>query len=394
TAVGSSAAGNGIWVGSVDGKPSKLLLQAGDSQVLYSPPGYILFWREGSLVAQRFDAGNQSLVGDAFPVAEGVQRMVARTFAFFSISSNGLLTYQGGALAGLSQLAWYDRSGRELEKISEPSDVARPRLSHDGKRLAVDIRDRQSGNGDIWIYEFARKTLTRFTFNAAFERGPVWSPDDAFLAFASNRKGSFAVYRKPVAGSGAEELLHEGPADESPESWSSDGRSLLLEVRNGASRTRGGGEIWTYSIGDHKATPFLASEFNTGEPVFSPDGHFTLYASAESGRLEVYVQAFPGPGGKWQLSTEGGEDPLWSRDGKEIFYIAPGNRLMVVPVKAGPEPQPGTPRFLFEARFRQDTGQQYDVSADGQRFLIAADLSEANASPITLVQNWLTGRKR
>jgi eukaryotic-like serine/threonine-protein kinase len=393
TAAETTGVGNGLWVGSLDGKEPKFLLKA-ESQTLYSPPGYILFWREGSLLAQRFDAGTQSLVGDAFPVAEGVQRMTSRNFAFFSISANGLLTYQGGALAGLSQLAWYDRTGREIEKISEPFDVSRPRLSHDGKRLAVDVRDRQSGNGDVWVYEFARKTLTRFTFNAALELGPVWSPDDSSIAFASNRKGAMAIFRKPVAGAGAEELLHEGPADETPQSWSGDGRSLLLEVRNGVSRTRGGGEIWSYSFADHKATPFLASEFNAGEPVFSPDGHFVLYASAESGRLEVYVQAFPGPGGKWQLSTEGGEDPAWSRDGKEIFYIAPGNRLMTVPVKPGPEPQPGTPRFLFEARFRQDTGQQYDISADGQRFLIAADLSEANASPVTLVQNWLTGRKR
>ncbi len=392
-AAGEAAGAGAVCVGSIDGKESKLLFR-GDSQVLYAPPGYLLFWREGSLVARQFDPKKRTLQGDAFPVAEGVQRLPARNFAFFSVSSNGLLTYQGGALAGLSQLAWYDRSGRELEKISAPSDVARPRLSHDGKKLAVDIRDPQSGNDDVWVYEFARKTLTRFTFDPAVDFGPIWSPDDGFLAFASSRKGTADAYRKAVAGAGAEELVFEGPADESPQAWSNDGRTLLLESRNGANRARGGGEIWSYSFADHKASPFLASEFNAGEPVFSSDGRFVVYVSAESGRFEIYLQAFPGPGGKWQVSTEGGEDPHWSRDGKEIFYIAPGNRLMVVPVKPGPEPQPGTPRFLFEARFRQDTGQQYDVSADGQRFLIAADLSEASASPITLVQNWLTGRKR
>ncbi len=393
TASDLSGGGNGVWLGSADGKQAKFLFR-GDSQALYAPSGYVLFWREGSLVAQGFDAGKLSLLGDVFPVAEGVQRLPSRNFAFFSISSNGLLTYQGGALAGLSQLAWYDRSGRELEKISAPADVARPRLSHDERRLAVDIRDAQSSNGDVWIYEFARKTLTRFTFDAALDYGPVWSPDDSILAFASNRKGSVDVYRKPVAGAGAEELLLEGPADESPQSWSNDGRSLLLESRNGANRARGGGEVWSYAFADRKAASFLASEFNAGEPVFSADGRFVVYVSAESGRFEIYVQAFPGPGGKWQVSTEGGEDPHWSRDGKEIFYVAPGNRLMVVPVKTGPEPQPGTPQLLFEARFRQDTGQQYDITADGQRFLIAADLSAASASPITLVQNWLTGRKR
>ncbi len=388
-----SGVGNSVWVGSADGNGSKLLFRA-DSQALHAPPGYVLFWREGSLVAQKFDAAKQSVTGDAFPVAENVQRLPSRNFAYFSISSNGLLVYQGGALAGQSQLAWYDRSGRELEKLSAPGDVARPRLSHDGKRLAVDIRDPQSGNNDVWIYEFARKTLTRFTFDAARDAGPIWSPDDSFIAFASNRKGNMDVYRKPVAGAGTEELLFEGPAEETPQSWSSDGRTLLLESRNGANRTRGGGEIWSYSFAEKKGAAFHATEFNAGEPVFSPDGRFAVYVSAESGRFEIYVMAFPGPGGKWQVSTEGGEDPSWSHDGKEIFYIAHGNRLMVVPVKVGPDPEPGTPKLLFEARFRQDIGQQYNATADAQRFLIAADLSEASASPITLIQNWLTGRKR
>ena len=288
-------------LGGVDRRQGSEVAVPGRIPGAYAPPGYVLFWREGSLVAQKFDAGKQSLLGDAFPVAEGVQRLPSRNFAFFSISSNGLLTYQGGALAGLSQLAWYDRNGRELEKISAPADVARPRLSHDGKRLAIDIRDPQSGNGDVWIYEFARKTLTRFTFDAALDLGPVWSPDDSFLAFASNRKGAVDVYRKPVAGAGAEELLLEGPADESPQSWSNDGRSLLLESRNGANRTRGGGEVWSYSFADHKAAPFLASEFNAGEPVFSPDGRFVVYVSAESGRFEIYVAGVSRS--RWQVAA-------------------------------------------------------------------------------------------
>jgi len=392
---GSEAPGasNAVYVASLDTGESTVLFKA-DSQAIYAPPGYILFWREGTIIAQPFDARRRQLSGEPFPVAENVLRLSGWSFAYFSASSDGQIAYQGGAVAGQSQLAWYDRNGREIDKVGAPADLARPRLSHDEQRLAVDMRDPQSGNSDIWVYGFARKTLTRLTFDAAFDSNPNWSPDDRWIVFASGRKGTADIYRKNSSGTGAEELLFESPAQEIPFSWSDDGGSLLFELRDPARVATTGGEIWSYDFESRKSKPFIQAQFNHGEPAFSPDGRYVAYVSLESGRNEIYVQEFPGPGGKWQISAEGGEDPVWSRDGKEIFYVASATRLTAVPVKTSPTFEAGNPTFLFEARFKGERGQQYDVSADGQRFLVNADVAELSVSPVTLIQNWLTGKKR
>jgi Tol biopolymer transport system component len=390
---GTASSGSAICVGALDGSAKVSLLEA-DTQGHYAEPGYLFYWRDGSLMARPFNARKLRLEGDAFPVAEGVLHLAAYGLAFESISENGILAYLGGAGTGQFQLAWYDRTGREIEKVGPVMDASRPRLSHDGARIAFDLRDPQSGNIDIWIDETVRKTLSRFTFDAAADQFAVWSPDDRWIVFSSNRKGAADIYRKATSGTGAEEVIYESKGNKLPWTWSPDGRTILLNVVDPMRPPPVVPAIASYSLDARRESPFIATTFRQGEAVFSPDGRFVAYTSAESGRFEIYAQEFPGPGGKWQISTEGGEDPVWSRDGKEIFYVAPGNRLMSVPVTTKSGLEAGTPAFLFEARFRPETGQQYDVSSDGKRFIIVTDIANSGAAPVTLVQNWLEGRRR
>jgi Tol biopolymer transport system component len=361
-----------------------------DSNAEYAS-GHVLFVREGTLLAQRFSAGSRKLSGDSFPVAEHLQNLSGYSLSMFSVSGSGELVYTGGGSLGLSQLSWLDRTGRQIETIGSPGAIARPRLSHDEKRIAMDIRDVASANTDVWVYDIARRTQTRLTFAPGVDSYPIWSPDDSRIVFTSDRKTPGDLYEKSSAGTGEEKLVLTTDLLKAPFSWSADGKFLTFQTAS-TKTTAQTGDLWTYSFADQKASPFLATDFNEGEPTFSPDGKWIAYVSNESGKFEIYVRTFPDTGGKWQISTAGGEDPLWSRDGSEIFYDS-GTKLMTVPVKTSPAFEAGTPQLLFEARFRTDNGIQYDVSADGKKFLVDQDITESALAPITLVQNWLAGRK-
>jgi WD40 repeat protein len=379
-----------IWIGGLDGKTSELLHTV-DSNAQFAS-GHLLFVREGTLLAQPFSFGSRKITGDAFPVAEHLQNLTGYSLSMFSVSDAGALVFTGGGSLGLSQLAWYDRAGKQIETVGEPGIIARPRLSHDEKRIAMDIRDPASANTDIWTYDIARHTKTRLTFAPGAESFALWSADDTRILFTSDRKGPGDLYEKSSSGTGEEILVLASDALKVPFSWSSDGRFVAFQTINPKTPARTG-DIGTYSYADRKATPYLETDFNEGEPVFSPDGKWIVYVSNESGKTETYVRSFPDSGGKWQVSTVGGEDPIWSRDGKEIFLDL-GTKIMAVPVQTSPTFSAGTPQILFDARIRQDTGVQYDVSADGQKFLVDVDVTEAAATPITLVQNWLAGRKK
>jgi Tol biopolymer transport system component/predicted Ser/Thr protein kinase len=379
-----------IWVGSLDGKIAELVHDV-DSNVQYAS-GHVLFVREGTLLAQRFSPGSRKLAGDSFPVAEHLQNLNGYSLSMFSVSDSGALVYTGGGSIGLSQLAWLDRTGRQLETVGNPGMIARPRLSHDEKRIVMDIRDAASGNTDVWVFDIARRTQTRLTFAPGIDAYPIWSPDDARIVFTSDRKNPGDLYEKSSAGTGEEKIVLSSDVLKAPFSWSADGTRIAFQSFNTktASRT---GDLGTYSFADGKASPYLETEFNEGEPSFSPDGKWISYVSNESGKNEIYVRSFPDTGGKWQISTASGEDPLWSRDGTEIFYDS-GTKLIAVPVKTAPAFEAGTPQLLFEARIRQDQGLQYDVSGDGKKILLDEDVTQAAETPITLVQNWLAGRKR
>jgi len=384
---GAAPTREAVWVGSLDGKRAELIHSV-DSQAVYAN-GHVLFVRDRTLMAQPLSSGSRKLRGDAFPVAEHVQDLSGYALSMFSASPNGSFVFAGGGSVGVSQLAWYDRTGKRLEAIGDPGILARPRLSHDEKRIVMDLRDPSSSNTDVWVYDIARKTQTRLTFAPGFDGSAIWSPDDSQIAFVSDRKSPGDIYLKSSSGTGEEKLLLASDAEKDPYSWTADGRIGFEQLARATARA---GTLWTLSVADGKASPFLASEFNQGQPMFSPDGRWIAYTSFESGKYEVYVRAFPDTGGKWQISVGGGSDPLWSRDGTEMFYDN-GKRLMTVPVRTSPQFEAGTPELLFEAPIRADTGLQFGVTADGKKFLVDADVTESAETPITLVQNWLAKKR-
>jgi len=382
----------GLYVGSLDSNEQKLLLRAG-SNAVYAPPGYLLFWRDQSLMAQPFDAKRLKLIGDAFPVAEQVQYLGGMGYAVFSVSDNGILAYQAGAGQGDTQLLWFDANGKQLGQVGSPGFHGTVRLSPDGQRLAEFAVD--GANMDIWVHELARGVRTRFTFDPSFDWYPVWSPDGTRIAFASNRKGQYNLYVKDSAGAGAEELVFESEADKRPTDWSRDGRFIAF----GSSDAKGstGWDIWGLPLfGDRKPFPFLQTQFDEGAAVFSPDGRWLAYQSNESGNVEVYLAPFPGPGAKWQVSNGGGRLPAWRRDGKGLFYLTTDNRLMAAEVTPkGSSVQVGIPRMLFQTRpaSAPPFGRLYDVSQDGKRFLVATT-AEGTSAPLTLVVNWTATVKK
>ncbi|HEY3122558.1 MAG TPA: protein kinase, partial [Thermoanaerobaculia bacterium] len=387
-----------ICVGSLDSKERRLLVRA-SSNAIYAPPsegaaqGHILFTRERTLLAQAFDAKRLRLTGEPFPVGEQVQYFGAFGFGVFSASENGSIAYQSGGSGGLSQLAWFDRAGKQIEVVGAPAEYVRLRLSHDGRRVALDINDPQTGRLDIWIYDLSRKVLTRLTFELANNIFPVWSPDDGRIVFSSSRKGLLGLYQKASSGTGTDEaLFSQETSVKIPSDWSQDGRFLVYHAIDTRSKT--GWDLWVFSVEEKKPFLFLSTPATDNMARFSPDGRWLAYQSDESGRTEVYVQSFPARGGKWQISTNGGAQPIWSRSGKELFYVAPDGKLLAVGVTAGASGfEAGTPQALFETRMKSALGWRYDVSTDG-RFLINTVLGETRANPITLVQNWAAELKK
>ncbi len=381
---------NAIYVASLESQKSKLLLHA-NSNVAYAQ-GYLLFVRQTTLMAQPFDAARLEMVGDAFPIAEQVQYEPGFTRGVFSVSENGVLAYQTGAVVSNSQFAWFDRSGKSLGMLGDQALYSLLRLSPDGKRAAVMIADAQTGRSDIWLYDVARGLRTPFTFDPGKGIAPfIWSPDGSHIVFTSNRKGHFDLYQKAADGAGSEELLLESSLDKYPSSFFPDGRFLLYYTNDPKTRT----DLWVLPLsGDQKPFPFLPTEFIETNGQFSPDGRWIAYESDESRRREIYVAPFPGPGGKRQISTAGGSYPRWRGDGKEIFYLALDNKLMAAEVNGqGATLEVGAVRPLFEAR-PAGAGNVYDVTADGQRFLVNTAVEQKVSSPITLVINWTADLKR
>jgi Tol biopolymer transport system component len=375
-----------IFVGSLDEETPKLLVNA-RSNAAYAA-GHLLFVRQKTLLAQPFDPKTLKLVGEAFPIAEKVQDDPGFFNAVFSVSDQGTLAYQeSGGTTGLSELVWVDRSGKKIDVLGEPADYYEPRISPDGRRVAVGIGD----PGDIWIYDVARRIRTRLTFAAADDFSSVWSPDGTRVAFSSVRSGAGDLYAKVASGTGADELLSSSKVFKVPNSWSPDGRYLAYFA--GAPGWKA--DLWLLSLPDRKASPLLQTEFDEVAAAFSPDGRWLAYASNESGRYEIYVQPFPGPGGKWQVSTAGGLHPRWRRDGKELFYITSDGKVMAVEVRAGAAFESGTLQALFATSLKNALGPpSYDASADGQRFLLSRPIGEESSPPITLVQNWPALLKR
>ncbi len=371
----------------------RTLIQGG-TQPQYSPTGYLVFLPPNGVVAAApFDAERLEVTGPPFPALEG---MAASELSFgtahFALSRDGTLAYLPGTLSGPERtLVWVDRKG-----ASRPmSDVARafetPRLSPDGRQVAVTSRE---VSADLWTYQIGQGNLVHFTFDPAEEETPAWSPDGKRLAYSGSRNARRVILWRPADGSASEERLFEGSGHSHVTDWSPDGRLLLFEEENSAAS---GWDIWVLPL-DAERKPLLLLEGNHNErwPVLSPDGRWLAYLSDESGRPEVYVQAFPRAGGKWQVSADGGGEPVWARNGRELFYRN-GYRMMVVPVQTQPVFTPGKPQVLFQWPYEAMDGVRpnYDVTPDGQRFLmIKATESDSAPAQINMILNWSEELKR
>ncbi len=389
----------GIYLGSTDAKPDskeRRRLLGADSHAAYVPaqgsgPGHLLFLRESTLMAQVFDAEKLQLAGEPFPVAEQVGSQF--DFGFFSASDSGLLVYRSGG-GQHTQLAWYDREGKQLGAAGTPGMYSGLTLSPDGKQVALQQTDRQSDNQDIWLLDLARNIPARFTFHPAPDGLPVWSPDGDRIVFYSLRDGPSNLYQKVSSGAGNEEPLLKSAESKYPHDWSRDGRFLIYS----SFEPKTASDLWVLPLsGDRKPELYLQTEFNESHAQFSPDGRWVAYVSTDSPRTQVYVQPFPRSGGKWLVSSEGGSQPRWRGDGRELFYIAPDRKLMSVEIRTASKFEATVPRALFQTRILATltrTSHHYAVSADGKRFLIISTMEETASAPITVVMNWMAALKK
>jgi dipeptidyl aminopeptidase/acylaminoacyl peptidase len=374
-----------------------------ESNVMFAPAesgarqGRLLFVRNGVLLAQPFDSERVQMAGDAFPVAENISASafatagsVLRKYSF-SVSETGTLIYWTPSGQN-EQLAWFDRSGKQLETVGPASQLSGVALAPDGQHIVAAMGD--FGNMDLWLLDGARGTSSRLTFVRGQNNRPVFSPDGSRVAFYSGRPSGPGLYQKSANGTGAEEKLLESKGPVFLSDWSRDGRFLTYSVVDPDLQR----DLWVLPLaGDRKAFPFLKTAANENFPRFSPDGRWIAYQSDESGKDQVYVLPFApsaSAAGKWQISVDGGVGGRWRSDGKELFDLA-GSRLMVVEVSAvGGTFRAGIPKMLFDTRMSSPFyWNNYTPSADGRRFLIATPVEQEASLPMTVVMNWMASLK-
>jgi serine/threonine protein kinase len=369
-----------VFVGALNSNEKRLVTKA-SANVAYIAP-YLLFYRDQTLFGQHFDTKTSQLAGEPIPILTDVQYSPRISRAVFAASNTHLLVAQKAGDTGASQFLWFNRQGQEIGTPLKPGIYGNMMLSPNGKTVASDTTDPASQNTDIWTYELDTQSAKRLTFDPAIDSVPIWSPDGTRMVFASNRGVIFDLYLKDTNGAQEEKSIPQDGPDRFPSDWSRDGKYVLYER---------GTDLWLVTIPELRATPFLKSSSTLKNGQFSPDGKWVAYSSNESGRWEVYVTSFPEAHGKWQVSNAGGDQPRWRSDGKELFYLGPDSRMMAVPVKTGANFDAGTPTALFQANPRElvATSEQfsYDVSKDGQKFLINTQLKTGMA-PMSVILNW------
>jgi Tol biopolymer transport system component len=375
---------NWIFVGSLDSTETRPIVNASTNAV-YVDPGYLLYWRDDALVAQRFDLRTYSVAGEPRILSDAVQYFPQTNFAVFDATSRTLVVQtHAGKGANRSQLTWLDRHGKPLGVVGPAELVSNPMLSPDGKRVAVDQTDTDGRHVNVWIHDLATDRAARLGFGPWLEQIIVWSPDGKQVIYTSNEKLFFSLYRKNADGSGsAESFMDFGSPQQGPWDWSRDGKYLLVRKER---------ELWYVTMQDRQPHPLLQSQWLIRNAQFSPDGKFVAYSSSETGSWQVYVSPFPGFSSKWQVSRAGGEEPRWRRDGKELFFLAPDGKLMATEVKTGAGFEAGSPSVLFVTRPRQPLSAMdffsYDVAADGQKFLVNTKLDTSDSAPLSVILNW------
>jgi serine/threonine protein kinase len=366
-----------LYVADLASKARKQVM-TDSSRTIYVSPGYLLFARDRTLMAQPFDAGKREVTGEAAPVAEQADSSYAGVgvaMGYFSASQNGVLVYTSGRELTDAQLTWFDRAGKRLATVGAPGEIGSFSLSPDETRVAFIRRDRQVGRPELWIRDLARGTESRLASGMIFGN-PVWSADGAQV-FYSSRAGD-RVYRKAANNAGGEEAL-EASANP-PWEASRDGRYLFTVTKSNS-------RIWVLPLfAGGKPFAYPQTEFQHSQPKLSPNGRWLAYRADESKRSEIHVVSFPEPGGKWQISTDGGRSPVWRRDGRELYYYSLDNKIMAVEIRPSAQFQFGAPKALFGIRPRSlNTG--FEVSNNG-RFLVPALVEQQTTRPMTVVLNW------
>jgi Tol biopolymer transport system component len=377
---------SGIYVGSLDSDETRLLMRS-ESRALFSD-GHLLFRAGSTLMAQPFDTSTFAITGDPSPVSTDVPGGAISWGGANFGAGGGVIVHLRGIRSSLSALTWRDREGNELDTIDEPAGYWEPALSHDGKRLAVAVGIQAA---DIWIYDLERDTRTRFTFDTADDRQPLWSPDDDRLVFTSSRASRGEIWMRPTSGQEAE-LLFSVDANIVLTDWSTDGRYIFFSTTN---REDNSIDLWAFDTESSQASPVATGPFDQQGASLSPDRKWLAFVSDESGPGEVYVQRFPEADGRWMVSSDGGArgafQPTWSDDGRELLYYRDGT-VLAVPVTPGTEFSFGKPQVLFPVTVKSGQGNVMLVTDRGQRILTnELPPVDPGKSGARLIQNWLEG---
>ena len=411
-----------IKIGSLDSTGAAVMFLQAESPVSYAS-GHVLFARDDTLMAQPFDPEARQTTGDAFPLAEHVRPEGSR-YVGASVSANGTLVYASDDGLAARHLTWFDRAGRALGTVGDAGPYDELALSPDQRRVAVTLGTGSPENHDIWIIEIARNVRSRVTVDPGIDRSPVWSPDGTQIAFERLRSGKVSLRQQLMDGTGADEPLLEVPGTPSrpcdtgdtartaapnvvgqcyvtPSAWSADGRFIAYTLGGNFPRTS---DVWVLPLlGDRKPLPVVQTKFLEGSGTFSPDGRWIAYTSDEAGQPNVHVQPFLRAGGKYRVSPDGGHQPLWRADGKELFYLRADGTMMAVPVQSTSQFDPGAPQTLFRTGAAAATfyttpdrpggeallRHTYDVTKDGQRLLINTPSQQSSGAQLTVVVNWM-----
>ena len=363
------------------GKRNRLI--TANSSPLFAT-GHLLFWRDGALLAQRLDPGRLTLAGDPQSVAARVS-YTQNEQALVSVSGEGMLIYRGGSRGTSSSLVWVDRSGIATQVIRDRELYNEFALSHDGKRLVFSAISPGQGAANLWVHDLVRGSASRLTFEAGSVDRPVWSSDDRLIYYRNTSRNDGVIFRRSSDGTGSAEEVGTTEAGIWPLAASRDGRWLVIGSQSGETNL----DLTRFDLATKQMTPLVATPFLDQDPALSPDDRLLGYASEQSGRFEVYVQALGGGSGKWEISVDGGVRPRWRADGRELFFLSRPDRMMVVDVEPGDAPRFSAPRELF-----RQTMDSFDVAPDGQHIIAKRAADSEVTSPLTLISNWTADLNR